>query len=78
MLRRATIDDADQLGAVHVASWREAYAGILPDDMLTGLSVDARSAMWTKILGDPSAFAETAVYVIEDKDSIIGFGACSR
>ena len=78
MLRRATIDDADQLGAVHVASWREAYAGILPDDMLAGLSVDARSAMWTKILGDPSAFAETAVYVIEDKDSIIGFGACSR
>ena len=76
--RRATIDDAGQLGAVHVASWRETYTGILPDDMLAGLSVEARSAMWAKILGNPSAFAETAVYVIEDDASIVGFGACGR
>lgn len=78
MPRRATIDDADKLGAVHVDSWHETYAGILPDDMLAGLSIEARSAMWAKILGDPSAFAATAVYVIEDKDSIVGFGACGR
>lgn len=78
MLRRATIDDAGKLGAVHVASWRETYTDILPDDMLAGLSIEARSAMWSKILGDPSAFAETAVYVIEDDASIVGFGACGR
>ncbi len=78
MLRRATIYDADKLGAVHVASWHETYAGILPDDMLAGLSIEARSAMWAKILGDPSAFADTAVYVMEGDASIIGFGACGR
>ncbi|WP_094542339.1 hypothetical protein [Brucella grignonensis] len=71
MLCRATIDDADKLGAVHVASWRETYAGILPDDMLAGLSIEMRSAMWAKILSDPSAFAETAVYVVEDDASIV-------
>jgi len=78
VLRKATIDDAGKLGAVHVAAWRETYADILPDDMLAGLSIEARSVMWAKILGDPSAFAETAVYMIEDKDSIVGFGACGR
>lgn len=76
--RRATIDDAGQLGAVHVASWRETYAGILPDDMLAALSLEARSAMWAKILGNPSSFAETAVYVIEEDASMVGFGACGR
>lgn len=75
MLRRATIDDAGKLGTVHVASWRESYAGILPDHMLAGLSIEGRSAMWAKILGDASAFAETAVHVAEDGTSIIGFGA---
>ena len=76
--RRATINDAGQLGAVHVASWRETYAGILPDHMLAGLSVEARSAMWAKILGNPSSFAESAVYVIEEDASMVGFGACGR
>ncbi|MBV8747087.1 MAG: GNAT family N-acetyltransferase [Xanthobacteraceae bacterium] len=76
--RRATIDDAGQLGAVHLAAWRETYAGIVPDAMLAGLSVEARAAMWAKILGNPSSFAETAVYVIEEDASMVGFGACGR
>lgn len=78
MLRRTTIDDAGELGAIHIASWKETYAGILPEDMLASLSIKARSAVWAKILAEPSAFAETAVYVIEDDTSIVGFGACGR
>ena len=77
-LRKATIDDAEKLGAVHVASWRETYAGILPDEMLAGLSIKARAATWAKIISDPRTFAETAVYVIEEEGSIVGFGACGR
>lgn len=61
-----------RLGTAHVASWRETYAGILPDDVLACLTIEARSSMWGKILGGPSAFAGTAVYIIEDKDSIVG------
>ncbi len=76
MLRRATIEDSGKIGAVHVASWQETYADLLPKDMLVGLSIDARSAIWAEILGDPSAFAETAAYVAEDNGSIVGFGAC--
>ncbi|MBB4290536.1 ribosomal protein S18 acetylase RimI-like enzyme [Rhizobium leguminosarum] len=78
MLRKATIDDAGKIGAVHVAAWKETYDDLLPRDMLDGLSVEVRSAMWAKILSDPSAFAETSVYAVEDTGSVVGFGACGR
>ena len=37
-LRRARLTDAAAIGAVHVAAWRSAYPGILPDSYLSGLS----------------------------------------
>ena len=38
-IRRARPADAAAIGAVHVAAWRTAYAGVLPDDYLAGMSV---------------------------------------
>jgi hypothetical protein len=29
---------------MHVASWRETYTGLLPDKMLSSLSVEARAS----------------------------------
>jgi GNAT superfamily N-acetyltransferase len=37
-VRRAELTDATAIGAVHVAAWRSAYPGILPDDYLARLS----------------------------------------
>jgi len=37
-LRRAKLADAAAIGAVHVAAWRSAYPGILPDTYLARLS----------------------------------------
>lgn len=42
-IRRARPSDAPAIGAVHVAAWRSAYPGILPDAFLARLSV-ARQA----------------------------------
>jgi hypothetical protein len=36
-LRHATPQDAEALGAIHVQCWREAYVGMVPDDVLAGL-----------------------------------------
>jgi ribosomal protein S18 acetylase RimI-like enzyme len=63
---------------LHVASWRETYAGILPDDMLASLSADARAAMWAGIIGAPEAYAGAAVFVAEDGERLVGFGSCAR
>ena len=37
-VRRAELTDATAIGAVHVAAWRSAYPGILPDEYLARLS----------------------------------------
>lgn len=31
-LRRATVDDAETMVRMHIKSWRESYAGLLPED----------------------------------------------
>jgi GNAT superfamily N-acetyltransferase len=49
-VRRATVEDADRIAAVHVASWRAAYPGLLPDDLLAGLSVERRAGEWRRWL----------------------------
>jgi ribosomal protein S18 acetylase RimI-like enzyme len=43
-IRRARPADAIAIGAVHVAAWRNAYAGILPDAFLARLSVPRQAA----------------------------------
>jgi ribosomal protein S18 acetylase RimI-like enzyme len=75
-IRIATIDDALALASMHVASWRETYAGLLPDKMLSSLSVEARAAAWTKIMQEQATEHSTVVYLAEHEGAIIGFGSC--
>lgn len=42
----ASIEDARAIAEIHVATWRAAYAGIVPDDFLAGLSVEKRESYW--------------------------------
>jgi ribosomal protein S18 acetylase RimI-like enzyme len=78
LLRIASGDDAERLGALHVASWHETYKGIVPDEMLASLSVEDRTAFWSKILGNTSGCADTFVWVAEEVGRIVGFGSCGR
>jgi ribosomal protein S18 acetylase RimI-like enzyme len=75
-LRIATCQDATALGAMHVASWRETYAGLLPDKMLSSLVVEARAAAWTQIMQEPATQRSTAIYLAEHEETIVGFGSC--
>ena len=76
-IRVATPADAHGLGRMHVTSWRETYAGILPDKMLTSLSVEARAAAWAKIMQEPATEHSTVIYLADHEGSIIGFGSCA-
>ncbi len=76
-LREGTVEDAPALGALHVASWRETYAGLLPDAMLAELSVATRATMWADILSNPAASGGMVVFVAEADDRLVGFGCCS-
>jgi ribosomal protein S18 acetylase RimI-like enzyme len=76
VIRIATPDDAPALGSMHVASWHESYAGLLPDKILASLSVEARSAAWDKIMREPASRNSTVIYLARHEGSIIGFGSC--
>jgi ribosomal protein S18 acetylase RimI-like enzyme len=74
IIRRATVGDAAAIAEVHVASWRTTYAGLLPDELLRGLSVERRRRMWHRTLTDPES--KTFMFVAEDERSqIVGFVA---
>jgi hypothetical protein len=60
-IRRARPADAAAIGAVHVAAWRSAYPGILPDDYLARLSVPRQAAHYdSAIRGGASVHVLTA------------------
>lgn len=70
--RAAEPADAAAIGAVHVASWRETYRGLLPDQLLDGASVHDRAAMWRSVLEE----GDTALFVAQAGTEIVGFAAC--
>ncbi|GAB3379099.1 GNAT family N-acetyltransferase [Amycolatopsis echigonensis] len=54
VIRPATPEDAAGIAAVHVGSWQAAYAGLLPDEFLSRLSIATREQFWASNLADPS------------------------
>jgi GNAT superfamily N-acetyltransferase len=44
--RWATVTDARAIAAVHIASWHAAYRGLMPDEVLDGLTLDGRERDW--------------------------------
>jgi GNAT superfamily N-acetyltransferase len=77
-VRAAEERDAEALARVHVAVWRQTYAGMMPDEYLAGLSVERRATMWAARLrgeGPP----DTQVYVADDPaHGIVGFAVAGR
>jgi len=59
-VRRARPADAAAIGAVHVAAWRSAYAGILPSAYLAGLSARRQAAFYEWCIRQPGGFVFVA------------------
>jgi ribosomal protein S18 acetylase RimI-like enzyme len=78
VVRLAHVGDASAIARVHVASWRESYANILPDEILAAHSAATRTQMWERLLSAPSSAVATRAYVAEIAHSIAGFGSCGR
>jgi ribosomal protein S18 acetylase RimI-like enzyme len=73
IIRRATLEDAPALARVHVQTWLETYAGLLPQGVLDSISVEARRQQWEQ------AFArENHVLVVELGDAVVGFASVGQ
>jgi len=73
-LRPGAYEDAAALARVHVATWRDAYADILPTDMLVGLSEARQTAYWRAALMRRRANETITVALVDDE--LVGFGTC--
>ena len=72
-LRAATPDDAQAIATVHVASWRVAYRGLLPDDVLDNLSASDRARIWAERL--TVAAPRTGTLLVVDGTAVLGFAS---
>jgi dihydropteroate synthase len=68
--REAGPGDAPVIAEVQVRSWREAYRGILPESILAGLSVEARTAAFRGAL---EAGAPVRIRLLEARGRPMGF-----
>ena len=70
-IRTARSGDAPDIAKVHVETWRDIYAGLVPDTYLLSMNIAQCNIGWAKSIGDTSDTQEILVAVKSDR--IIGF-----
>jgi ribosomal protein S18 acetylase RimI-like enzyme len=73
-IRWAGESDASELGMIHANSWKVAYDGIIPDEVLEKISSEKRAARFLKVITEKSE--ETAVIIVDNR--IVGFITLGR
>jgi len=68
VIRSATVEDAVGIAETHVASWRAAYRGLLPEELLDGLSVERRTTQWQEDIRS----ADLDVHIAADPAGHVG------
>lgn len=71
-IRKAGDDDVAAIAEIHVRSWRAAYRGILPDELLDGLSASERARSWRALLAEGGGRWLTLV-AEHDSGDLVGF-----
>ncbi len=72
-IRSAEVDDAAGIAEVHVASWRWAYAGLLPQAAIDERTFERRLANWTRVLTE-----HTESVLVADDGRVCGLPAYGR
>ncbi|MBX3501645.1 MAG: GNAT family N-acetyltransferase [Alphaproteobacteria bacterium] len=70
-VRPARLEDAATLARIYVETWRDTYAGVLPDQMLVGMSEMRHAAAWTHELRASDRFGDTLAAELPN-DGIVG------
>lgn len=72
VLRTPELPDAAEIADLHVQTWREAYADLLPEDFFDEAHIEGRHTFWSRVLSDPKD--EWTIRIAESGGSIVGFG----
>jgi len=73
-VRPARPDDAGEIGRIQVATWRTAYATILPAAVLESLSETEAAAAWAAAISSPPS-PRHHVLVAQEQEWLVGFVA---
>jgi ribosomal protein S18 acetylase RimI-like enzyme len=65
--------DARAIAEVHVRSWRAGYRGLMPDEVLDGLSVEDREEMWRQ---SAAADLDDGLLLVAERDGAVA-GFCA-
>jgi len=69
-IRRAELNDAEQLGILHSRVWSELYERVLPADILHQLSPAAMGALWQRFVTRGGDYVQ---HVAVSEGEIVGF-----
>ncbi|MEL6985869.1 MAG: GNAT family N-acetyltransferase [Actinomycetota bacterium] len=61
VVRAPRVEDATAMGQVHVAAWQVGYDGVLPSQLLDGLTVERTADSWTTGLTNPDGTSRSLV-----------------
>jgi GNAT superfamily N-acetyltransferase len=75
-VRVAWFNDALGIAGIQVAAWHEAYADLLPPDVLDSMGIDDVAAAWHASLSKPKD-ARDRVLVALERNRIVGFAITS-
>ena len=75
-VRRAELTDATAIGAVHVAAWRSAYPGILPDAYLASLNPMRQARYYEAAIAAGAAVMVAAPEAAPPR--LVGFATAGR
>ncbi len=73
IIRPAEVSDAPALARIRVASWRAAYAGLVPDDVLADLDEAADTTRFATALADADSGRQTLVACDEPAGPVLGY-----
>ena len=73
-VRPAAPRDAKPIAEIHVATWKAAYEGLIPDDFLKAMTVEKRLAYWREAI----EFSDPQILVAVDAEKVIGFVGFDR
>ena len=74
LFRLAGSEDSKKLAEIRCMSWKSAYRGIYPDEMLDHFDFAAHEEKFLKQIRDP----QTEVYVIQNAGRKVGYVTLSR
>jgi len=72
-VRPAVPADAFELARAHVASWRWAYPGLVPQSYLDALSVEQRARRWAQFIATKER--RTATWLARDEQGCCGLAS---